>query len=233
MTQKRVMPPLLFLGLAALCFLSCPNTTTGTNEPGGEVLEIGPITAVENSGPVYFSLSTGKGVIGENIAGREWDIAFDSSRMIYTTRGDTAAALGSGGEGGVWAAGTADFDAVQSLDKADFSLPFAVDTARYTSPAAEMGAPVLNRLNMISYVGYGSGTGTTAEDPLTDYKYNAKQYYIADLSTMPPVYSLTRHVYIIRHGNGSDYSKVQITALDTIASTKGNRRVFSLTYQNF
>ncbi|MDR2305315.1 MAG: HmuY family protein [Treponema sp.] len=231
MTKKRAAPPLLFLGLAALCFLACPNGNTGPGEPGGEVLETGPITAVENSGPVYVSLSTGKIVTGG--AGREWDIAFDYSRMIYTNSGDTAAALESGGEGGVWASGITDFGAVQSLDGADFTLPFAVDTARYTSPAAEMGAPVLNRLNVISYVGYGTGTGATVEDPLTDYKYNAKQYYVADLSTMPPVYSLTRHVYIIRHGNGADYSKVQITALDTIASTKGNRRVFSLTYQNF
>ncbi|MDR0656010.1 MAG: HmuY family protein [Treponema sp.] len=233
MIQKRAAP-LVFLGLAVLCLLSCPNDTpAGAGEPSGDVLEIGPITAVEGAGPVYFSLSTGRGITGESIVSQEWDIAFEYSRMIYTNSGDTAAGLGSGGEGGVWASGTADFNAVQSMDNADFSLPFAVDTARYTSPAAEMGAPVLNRLNVISYVGYGKGSGATAEDPLTDYKYNAKQYYNADLSTMPPVYSLTRQVYIIRHGNGGDYSKVQITALDTVASTKGNRRIFSLTYQNF
>lgn len=231
MTQKRTA--FLFLGLAALCFLSCPNQTSGGGEPGGDVLEIGPITAVENSSPVYISLSTGKIVTGKTVSGKEWDIAFDYSRMIYTNSGDTAAALKSGGEGGVWASGSTDFDSVQSLDNADFDLPFATDTARYTSPAAEMGAPVLNRLNVITYVGYGAGTGATVGDPLTDYKYNAKQYYTADLSTMPPVYSLTRQVYIVRHGNGADHSKIQITALDTVASTKGNKRIYSLICQNF
>jgi hypothetical protein len=229
--QKRIIPFVIFLGLAALCFLSCDNGTTGGDEPG-DALELGPVTAVENQGPVFYSLSTGEQVTGDAVAGKGWDIAFDYSRMIYTNSGATAEDLGTGGLGGVWASGKTDFNAVQSPDGADFTLPFTADTKRYTSPAAEMGLPVLNRLNVITYVGYGEGTGTEG-DPLTDYKFNANQYYNADLSTMPPVYSITKQVYIVKHGTGEAYSRVQITAMDTQASTKGNKRIFIITYQNF
>ncbi|MDR3335357.1 MAG: hypothetical protein LBT13_10820, partial [Treponema sp.] len=102
--------------------------------------------------------------------------------------------------------------------------------AQYTSPAADMGSPTLSRLNVISYVGYSEGDGTEA-NPLTGYSYNQKQYYIADLSTMPPVYNLTQQVYIVKHADGTSYSKVQIKFLDSIASVKkGNSRIYEITY---
>jgi hypothetical protein len=50
---------------------------------------------------------------------------------------------------------------------------------------------------------------------------------------MPPTYSLTQQVYIIRHGDGNNYSNVQITEMDTQASTKGNKRIYSIKYQNY
>jgi hypothetical protein len=112
----------------------------------------------------------------------------------------------------------------------DFTGNYTVDTAQYTSPAAEMGSPTLSRLNVISYVGYSAGDGTET-NPLTGYSYNQKQYYTADLSTMPPIYNLTQQVYIVKHANGTSYSKVQIQFLDSIASAKkGNSRIYEIIY---
>jgi hypothetical protein len=82
-------------------------------------------------------------------------------------------------------------------------------------------------------VGYGEGSGQSEADPLTDYKYNAKQYYHANLATMPPVYSVTRQVYIVRHGDGENYSKMQISALESLPSTGGAKRIFAIRYENF
>jgi hypothetical protein len=179
----------------------------------------------------YFSLSDGKEVSDPKT--KDWDIALDYNRLIYTNSGDTAADLESGGLGGVWSTGQTNFDAVTASAGADFSLPFTSDTKRYTNPAAEMGAPILNRLNIISYVGYGSGDGETGETALTDYLYDRQQFYTADLSTMPPAYNLTKRVYIIKHGNGTDYSKVQISYMQSINSTSGNKRIYEVKYEKF
>jgi hypothetical protein len=213
------------LGLAALCLSGCP----AEPEPEGYGREA-VITAVENSGPVYFSFGQGKTVA--EVADDGWDLAFSYTRMIHTNSGDTAAELGSGGKGGVWAVpnATALNVAVSPAD-ADFSLPLATDKSYWTSPAAEMGSPVLNRLNVISYVGYGSGDGSEAA-PLTDYRYNAQAYYSADLSTMPPIYSVTQQVYLVRHGDGERHTKMHIVALETRPSTGGAKRVFLVRYLN-
>jgi hypothetical protein len=232
MKHRRFFPLLLgsVIGIAAFCLSACPTDTEPDTDYGTEAV----ITAVENAGPVYFSFRRGETVDSAEAAGTGWDLAFNYTRMIHTNSGDTAALLNSGGKGGVWAApDTTDLDTEISPGDADFSLPFAVDTSRWTSPAAEMGSPVLNQLNVISYVGYGTGGGEIEADPLTDYRYNARQYYRADLSTMPPVYSVTRQVYIVKHGDGEHYSKMHITALETLPSTSGAKRIFMIRYKNF
>ncbi|MDR2617407.1 MAG: hypothetical protein LBC62_00930, partial [Treponema sp.] len=138
------------------------------------------------------------------------------------------------GQGGVWAVpGVTDLSVDISPAAADFSQTFATDTSRWTSPAAEMGSPVLNQLNVISYVGYGSGNGLTEDNPLTDYRYNAQAYYSANLSTMPPVYSVTRQVYIVRHGDGEHYTRMHIIAMETTPSTSGAKRIFAVRYVRF
>jgi hypothetical protein len=50
---------------------------------------------------------------------------------------------------------------------------------------------------------------------------------------MPPVYSVTRQVYIIRHGDGEHYSQMHITALETLPSTSGAKRIFLMRYMNY
>jgi hypothetical protein len=209
-----------------LFFFGCPT------EPDESSVDLGsledPITVPAGT-TRYFSLADGKEVSNPNTT--DWDIALDYNRLIYTNGGATAADLGSGGLGGVWCAGQTDFSAVNSAAGANFSADFAVDTKRYTNHADEMGAPTLNRLNVITWVGYGSGDGATGDTALTDYLYNAQQFYVADLSTMPPTYSLTKRVYIIKHGNGTDYSKVQIDYMQSITSTSGNKRIYEVKYK--
>jgi hypothetical protein len=222
-----------FLYLAILVF-------TGTMFPGcptdletGGVADLGnldgPVTVLMN-GPIrYYSLATGQETLSP--ASQDWDIAFDYNRLIYTNSGDTADLLGSGGQGGVWCTGSTNFAAVNSTSGADFTVSFARDTKRFTNPAADMGDPTENRINVMTYIGYGSGNGDSASTPLTDYNYSAQQFYNANLSEMPPIYSTTQRVYIIRHGNGTEYSKVQITSMGTINSAKdGNRRIYQINY---
>jgi hypothetical protein len=228
--KKTALFYLFILGGCLFFALSgCKNEADDGDEGGTELT----ITAIENGEPEYYSLSTGQKVTGAEIAGPGWDIAFGYNRMIYTNSGDTAVKTGSGGQGGVWASDSTRFSGVKSPDGADFTLPLATDATRWTQPAAEMGDPLPNELNVISYAGYSRGTGESVDDPLTGYQYNAQQYYKADLSTMPPVFSLTLRVYIIRHGDGEHYSKVQITSMDSLASTRGNRRIFIIRYENF
>jgi hypothetical protein len=225
--KRKLLVFLLVTGCIALFLTGClaDPDDSGVDELGNlnEAITV-------NEGTIrYFSLSTGEETA--NPASQDWDIAFDYTRMIYTNSGATADAVGSGGQGGVWASNTMNFAGVTSTAGANFTIDYAVDTAKYTSPAAEMGAPALNRLNVITYVGYTSGTGTE-DDPLTGYAYDQKQYYEADLSTMPPVFSVTNRVYIVKHSDGEHYSKVQITAMDSISSAKkGNKRIYAIVYE--
>jgi hypothetical protein len=219
-----------FISLALVLFFSgCPTDPDPEESEKKELLTLdGPFTVYAGE-TRYFSLTDGKEVSDPKT--KDWDIAFEYNRLIYTNSGDTAADLESGGLGGVWCTGQTNFDAVNSADGAGFSAAFATDTKRYTNPAAEMGAPTLNRINVITYIGYGSGDGETADTALTDYLYNAQQFYTADLTTMPPTYSLTKWVYIIKHGNGTDYSKVQISYMQSFTSTAGNRRIYEVAYK--
>jgi hypothetical protein len=221
---------LLFCCALAWVLLSAGCPTEPDESPVEDLGSLDDPVTVLAGEPRYFSLSGGKEILDPKNG--DWDIAFDQNRLIYTNSGDTAADLESGGRGGVWCTGATDFDSVNSAGGADFSLPFTTDTRRYTNPAAEMGAPVQNRLNVITYIGYGSGTGETPETALTDYQYDRQQFYIADLSTMPPTYNLTNFVYIVKHGNGTAHSKVQISYMQSITSTSGNKRIYKVKYAN-
>jgi hypothetical protein len=116
---------------------------------------------------------------------------------------------------------------------ADFTADYATDKAKYTSPAVEMGDPVLDSLNFMTYIGYGNSgtvTGDTSDQAYMEYQYDEKQFYIANTATMPPIYTLTQRVYIIQHANGTSHSKIQITAMESITSTSGNRRIYAVSY---
>jgi hypothetical protein len=80
--------------------------------------------------------------------------------------------------------------------------------------------PVKQILNVITYAGYPSGDGLTPETRFgyhapgdmavySPYDFNKKQAYT--MRGMPPNYTPTKQVYIVRHGDGVKYSKVQLS----------------------
>jgi hypothetical protein len=180
----------------------------------------------------YLNLNTAEWVTGSAaIASPDWDIAFHASRRIYTNSGDTATDLDSGGYGGVWFTNTTDFDAVSSEDdkatvdtaNPDFNYElYFQDVKRHV---VIMGVTYYNCLNVMSYAGYpdeDTYNGLTLDKALAgngalvSYDYNKKQYYINPPMPdgglrMPPQFEATGQVYIIRHGNAADFSKLQIS----------------------
>jgi hypothetical protein len=140
------------------------------------------------------------------------------------------------GGGGVWFTNSKDFRAVtlaaQRIIPAggDEYEPYTVDAGRWTMSMA--AAPVRQFLNVMTYVGYptgndtyplsGDGSGLSAENcfrrydvsqmsaSYSPYLFNRMESYSMG-GGMPPVYGPTKRVYIVRHGDGTSYSKVQLS----------------------
>jgi hypothetical protein len=223
----------LFAALACvtLLFLGCPTEDEGPSY-GGDLQEF-TVSLSAADGVKYYSLSTGEEVTGEAINGTAWDIAFSRTRLILTNSGATAEALGSGGEGGVWYTDQVVLSEVaddDGLGEDDAILKnFLTDQKRWVTG---MGGASETTLNVMSYAGYDNeadNDGLTQPSPLAGYSYNKKQYYN---SPSMGTYASTDQVYIIRHGDGSHYSKIQITY--EYASTPAPAKdVWLISYQNF
>jgi hypothetical protein len=80
--------------------------------------------------------------------------------------------------------------------------------------------PVRQIMNVITYAGYPDGDGLTVETCFkyhvpgdmavySPYDFNKKQAY--RMVGMPPNYTPTGQVYIVRHGDGVKYSKLQVS----------------------
>jgi hypothetical protein len=224
----------LLLGCLTLFFTGCP----GEEEPpniGGDLKVISGVMV--GAGEIkYYSLSTGQEVTGDAINSNAWDIAFSRTRLVLTNSGATATLLTSGGQGGVWFTEHFSLEGVTQDDavKGDPLLdPYTTDQARYV---AGMGAPAETRLNVMSYVGYDNeaeADGLSSETALSGYSYNKKEYYA---SASMGAYNSTDRVYIIKHGDGTHYSKIQIAYeyFAAAASPTGAAvDAFVVSYQNF
>lgn len=183
----------------------------------------------DETGIKYYSLSTGKEVDPSKKNTSQWDIAMEnhSSSMlyIYTNSGASASEFESGGDGGVWFTGNPDFETVTFSDRiTDFSSGNSVyedytqDTIRYV--IGGMGAATSAvRMNIMSFFGFAGGTGLEGSPFATSgmdvYEFDKKAAYCkrTDVNSMPPQYRPTNQVYIIKHGNGQGYSKLQIYTL--------------------
>jgi hypothetical protein len=208
--------------LAALCFTACP--VEPENE-GGALIEVS--LPIDGSGTRHcYDLSTGKEA---SPAGGNWDLALEAhggAFFVLTNSGVTAAETepASSGLGGVWFTDSTDFNAVTSPDQkvvpaADSEYaPYTADVYRHTMVMA--ADPVKQRLNVITYAGYPSGDGLAADTPFlynqpgdmavySPYNFNKKQAYT--MQGMPPNYTPTKQVYIVRHGDGERHSKVQLS----------------------
>jgi hypothetical protein len=237
----------MVLACAVSLFLGCAQGGGDPNYGGEEKQLPGVSLSTGNTETKYFSLSTGEEVTGGDINTDKWDIAFRRTRLILTNSGDTAAALNSGGKGAVWYTDKTVLSEVVFGDQVvnpegDFAIlkDYTTDKVRYTRidmQGPNTGTPSALTLNVMSYVGYRNEATAagTQDDPFTStdqanpmpYLYNKKEYYAS--SGMPPVMSGTGQVYIIRHGDGARYSKIQITY--EYAQATGD--TWGVTYQNF
>jgi hypothetical protein len=247
MKQGKIVLGFLVLFCVAALFLGCPTEDTDdTNYGVGETQEreIAVVTGV----PKYFSFTTGAEVTdAAKIASKEWDIAFQPSRMIYTNSGATATLTESGGQGGIWFANKTDFDKVSDGDRVeptgDYAeyADFTADVVKYTSATAS------NRFNVMTYWGFAGGSGTQ-EDPyqtktfdgsatFVPYTYDKKNWIIMTTMTGPngATFDLTNEVYIVKHGDGTHYSKLQITNYGSEGSGMGApvTETFNFKYRNF
>jgi hypothetical protein len=86
----------------------------------------------------------------------------------------------------------------------------------------------------MSFAGYDdNGLGLTQAAPLASYQYDQKQYY--DSPSMGQ-YTSTSQVYIIRHGDGTHYSKISIDyeyAAAVQSTSTPARDIWAVSYQNF
>jgi hypothetical protein len=230
-----------FLCLAAMVFAGAMFSGCPTDPETGGVADLGNL-----DGPVrildgetrYYSLATGQETLSP--ASPDWDIAFTYDRLIYTNSGDTATALGSNGNGGVRYTGRTDFIAVTLADAVDDNssaywdsdlADYQTDKTVYATPSAEeMGAGLPRTLNVMTFIGYGAGNGSQAS-PFEDYLYNKKQFYrMVPGSGMPPQFEILNQVYIIKHGDGAGYSKIQVTSMEAVATGKGSMRIYQINY---
>jgi hypothetical protein len=172
----------------------------------------------------------------------EWDIAVAASMFVFRTNsGVTAADAGSEGNAYIWYTNKTDFNAVTLADRVDSNhaqydrelgpelAPYAQDVIRYSYL---MDGVNEIKMNMMTYFGFNSGTGTTYDDPfrsiprdpdgeegplpavpLADYifyHFNKKSAY-EGTGGMPPGFKETKQIYIIRHADGVHHSKFQVT----------------------
>ncbi|MDR1251681.1 MAG: HmuY family protein [Treponema sp.] len=237
MKHMRIFLIFAVLLCAALFFTGCP-TDPEDEEPnyGGEA-EILNIVVAATDGVVYYSLSTGEQVAGTD----SWDIAFRRSRLIFTNSGATAAYpdVTSTGSGGVWhvtKTNLADVTVDDAVKDDPLYGPYNQDVVRYILAGGMGGSPATaapSRINVMTFVGYSNeadNDGLSADKPFSNtYQYNKKQFYNSE--GMPPVMSVSNQIYIIKHGDGSKYSKILINAYES--STANGTDTYQIIYQNF
>jgi hypothetical protein len=257
MKHSKTFLGFLVLLCAAALFLGCP---TETEEKTVVLKNLGvgaprelTTDPIPGGNIVYYSLTTGEVVTGADINSQNWDIAFarasntmGGGNFIYTNSGVTASGLGSGGDGGVWYTDNNVFTSVSDRDGVPATGEYAglaKDTTKYTT-TAQAGNGTLVTLNVMTYLGYypdTSGDGNTDTAPYRanpaggdmttylPYTYDKHQFYRM-VNMMQSLFEATEEVYIIRHGNGIDYSKIQVTDFGYASATGAT---FELKYQNF
>jgi hypothetical protein len=171
------------------------------------------------------------------------------------TAAETAAWTGAAqsGLGGVWFTGSTDFDSVSAVSQAVIPAagseygPYTVDAERWTTAMA--ADPVRQFLNVTTYVGYpagdnaypktGNGSGLSQENcfkrydvtemnaSYSPYLFNKMEAYYMG-GGMPPSYSPTNQVYIVRHGDGVKHSKVQLSEVYREPGAGNNPSLFVL-----
>jgi hypothetical protein len=221
--------------LILLCFaallLGCPTEAEEEEQQQVETLNAVVVEAGETK---YFSLTTGQRIPDDQKNTTNWDIAFTRTRLILTNSDETATAVGSLGEAKVWYTGKTDFADVTLDDKGADNAAFSTDTGYYVWTGMGAAPTAKSILNVMTFVGYQYGNGQSAAIPTlqgdapydperdgaypqpgayTGYMYNGNQYYSQSHGggSGGPIFGSSNKVYIIKHADGSGYSKVQFT----------------------
>jgi hypothetical protein len=221
-----------------LLFAGCPNAAGGTGGlllnggggGGGGGTTAAPALDTElrfnqNDPLRYFSLTTGEEVPAGRKDTADWDIAveYDGFIQIYTNSGDSGP-----GSGGVTFTGKTDFADVALADGVtEFTgeyaeyAPYTEDVTRWVG---SMGSASQTIMNVMTYLGYISGSGTQ-ESPFSPspfavgdsskkmYAFNKKQCYDHRGGTMAPLYDPTLQVYVVTHADGIAKSKFQLSGV--------------------
>jgi hypothetical protein len=230
MKRTKIFLSVAVLFCVALFFPGC--STDPEDEPnyGGAEKPLNIVVAA-TEGVVYYSLSTGQKVTGTG----SWDIAFRRSRLIFVNSGATPAYpdVVSTGSGGVWhvtKTNLADVTVDDAVKNDPLYGPYNKDVIRYING---MNGAAPSRINVMTFVGYSNedeNDGLSQDKAFSaSYQYNKKQFYNSE--GMPPVMSVSNQIYIIKHGDGSKYSKIQITAYES--STSAGTDTYQIKYQNF
>jgi hypothetical protein len=214
-----------FILLLALCFTACP-----VEVPEEDGLTV-KLRIYGDDGTKYFSFGTGEEITGAGVQSQSWDIALeahDGSFFVLTNSGASAERAGSGGNGAVWYTESTEFNKVTLDSRVTENLgvleTYTTDKKRY---AMVMSTAAEEYLNVMTYLGYPDSdkpesNGETLETHFkrkepdqsgmasyVPYLFNQKQFF--SMKGMPPNYTPAYRVYIVRHGDGAGYSKLQIT----------------------
>ncbi|MDR1655657.1 MAG: hypothetical protein LBR96_06625 [Treponema sp.] len=206
---------------------------TEEEEPVPHELNDLPFGPATGGGLKYYSLSTGAEVDASKANTTDWDIAIEKHTsallFIYTNSGSTADAKGSTGDARVWFTNKTDFDDVKlgdrvtdfSGDNAEYAL-YTKDVPRYLTFGMSSPPTYAVNMNIMTYFGFNGGTkdGLATGTAFTSNAYTGDsvtyKYFDFDKKAfwshlgMPPVYSPTNQVYIIRHAGGAGFSKLQV-----------------------
>ncbi len=163
----------------------------------------------------YFSLSTGKKVDATSSASTDWDLKFEPTTIILTNSGSTATDAGSSGTGGVEYTGSTDFSA--AIDSSSLNFTDDMETDKKVYVVGMKGAETRNT-NIMSFPDYDTGDGSQ-ESPYEDRNLNGDQFFHS--SGMPPKLSATERVYVVRHADGSGFSKFQVLAIEYSKDSTG------------
>jgi hypothetical protein len=181
---------------------------------------------------VYYDLSTGDRVTSAD----DWDFSVECQEageelkdsglvFFHTNSGDSGTESGA-----VWYTDETVFNNVYSHYQAvnvtgtEYE-PYVNDVTRY---AQGMGEEVYKTpMNIMTYFGFPGGDGLTAltafeiipyvpPEPLEDYIFYDFDKMAAYEGTggMPPGFDATQQVYIIRHYDGTTYSKLQVNGFE-------------------
>jgi hypothetical protein len=233
----RFFPALTALALVfTLVFTAgACKTEAGEDDDGASFITLS-LAYEGGDDPWYYSLPKGNEetyteVSGPPIRSGAWDLAVEAHDRLFlirTNSGDSAAEYktrdGGGGLGGIWFTDKS-FGAARVSDRVipdagnaySEYLPYTEDCIRYVNL---MSPGIKAVLNVSSYLGYPGGTGAQGDPFQTKeadrdnmasfvpFLFNKRGAYT--MTGMPPSYTPTNRVYIVRHGDGDGYSKIQL-----------------------